>query len=96
MTEIEFCEQSVAKAEAAQRLMQSEDFKKVFSEPYEAKLLEIGYSYYHLEGERREQANKEQECIGYIFDTLYTTLSDGNAAKEQLEMLMSEEEGLNG
>lgn len=90
MTEIEFLEQSVNRAKAVQRLLENPDFKDVFVKAQEDKLLEIGYNFHHLEGDRAVKANDEQKAIGYFFNRVYTILNDGEQAKEALEQAMEE------
>lgn len=87
MTEINSLEESVKDGKALVKLMENADFKRLFIKKQENKLLEIGYSAYHLDNARKEKAHKEQEHIGYFFGKMYEIIEAGKSAQEQLNDL---------
>lgn len=90
-TEIQYLEQSVADGKSLIALMENKDFKRLFIDKQESKLLEIGYSLNHLDEARREKAIKEMDNISYFFDRMYSIINDGNIAQGQLNDLAEEE-----
>ena len=91
MSEIDVLNNQVTDGKILLELMKNEDFKRLFIDKQEAKILEVGYSMSHLKDERKVKAVEELGHISYFFDRMYEIINDGNMAVGSLRDIAEEE-----